>query len=133
MEGRASRPRTFVIYDPAYERYGNNVPTALRRRYDAFLRLGETRTPRPLHAPWSGEQEESQRPSPPRSRRTRMCGRVGSSGSLPATGWWARVARRSHARALSGPSGWWQRNAPVQAERYRVFLLDLPGFGAMRR
>ena len=31
-----------VVYDPAYEHYGNYVPTVLPRRYDAFLYLDET-------------------------------------------------------------------------------------------
>ncbi len=47
-----------VVYDPAFERYGNYVPTLLPRRYDAFVYLDETHTLRPLHAPWSGEPEE---------------------------------------------------------------------------
>lgn len=34
---------------------------------------------------------------------------------------------------LSGSSDWWRRNVPELARRYQVFLLDLPGFGAMRR
>lgn len=34
---------------------------------------------------------------------------------------------------LSGSSDWWRRNVPALARRYQVFLLDLPGFGAMRR
>lgn len=34
---------------------------------------------------------------------------------------------------LSGSSSWWRRNVPALAEHYQVFLLDLPGFGAMRR
>jgi pimeloyl-ACP methyl ester carboxylesterase len=34
---------------------------------------------------------------------------------------------------LSGSTRWWSRNVPVLAERYRVYLVDLPGFGAMRR
>jgi pimeloyl-ACP methyl ester carboxylesterase len=34
---------------------------------------------------------------------------------------------------LSGSTRWWSRNIPVLAERYSVYLLDLPGFGAMRR
>jgi erythromycin esterase len=37
-----------VVYEPAYERYGNYVPTVLPRRYDAFLYLDETRALRPL-------------------------------------------------------------------------------------
>ena len=38
-----------VVYDPAYERYGNYVPTVLPRRYDAFLYLDETQALHPLH------------------------------------------------------------------------------------
>ncbi len=37
-----------VVYDPAYERYGNYVPTVLPRRYDAFLYLDETQALHPL-------------------------------------------------------------------------------------
>lgn len=33
---------------------------------------------------------------------------------------------------LSGSTRWWSRNIPALAERYSVYLLDLPGFGAMR-
>jgi pimeloyl-ACP methyl ester carboxylesterase len=34
---------------------------------------------------------------------------------------------------LSGSTRWRSRNIPALAERYCVYLLDLPGFGAMRR
>ncbi len=34
---------------------------------------------------------------------------------------------------LSGSTRWWTRNVPAIAERHRVYLVDLPGFGAMRR
>ena len=34
---------------------------------------------------------------------------------------------------LSGSSRWWVRNIPALAEHYRLYLLDLPGFGTMRR
>jgi pimeloyl-ACP methyl ester carboxylesterase len=34
---------------------------------------------------------------------------------------------------LSGSTRWWSRNVQAIAERYRVYLLDLPGFGTMRR
>jgi pimeloyl-ACP methyl ester carboxylesterase len=34
---------------------------------------------------------------------------------------------------LSGSTRWWARNVSALAGRYRVYLLDLPGFGAMRR
>ncbi|GHO51031.1 alpha/beta fold hydrolase [Ktedonospora formicarum] len=33
---------------------------------------------------------------------------------------------------LSGSSRWWNRNIPALASLYRVYLVDLPGFGAMR-
>lgn len=32
---------------------------------------------------------------------------------------------------LAGSTYWWQRNLPDLARRYRVYALDLPGFGAM--
>jgi erythromycin esterase len=47
LEPRAHRA-VGVVYDPAYERYGNYVPTVLPRRYDAFLYLDETRALHPL-------------------------------------------------------------------------------------
>lgn len=34
---------------------------------------------------------------------------------------------------LSASSRWWVRNIPALAQRYQVYLLDLPGFGMMRR
>ena len=34
---------------------------------------------------------------------------------------------------LSGSTRWWSRNVQAIAERYRVYLVDLPGFGTMRR
>lgn len=34
---------------------------------------------------------------------------------------------------LSGSSRWWVRNVPVLAEHFQVYLIDLPGFGTMRR
>jgi pimeloyl-ACP methyl ester carboxylesterase len=33
---------------------------------------------------------------------------------------------------LSGSSRWWVRNIPILAEHYRLYLIDLPGFGTMR-
>jgi erythromycin esterase len=38
-----------VVYNPAYERFGNYVPTILPLRYDAFLYLDETQALHPLH------------------------------------------------------------------------------------
>ncbi len=32
---------------------------------------------------------------------------------------------------LSAPSLWWRRNVPALARHYRLYLVDLPGFGAM--
>src|SRR5436305_435126 len=34
---------------------------------------------------------------------------------------------------LSGSMRWWANTVPALAARYRVYLLDLPGFGSMRR
>src|SRR5947209_8698420 len=34
---------------------------------------------------------------------------------------------------LSGSLRWWRRNVPALAEHYRVYLIDLPGFGMMRQ
>lgn len=34
---------------------------------------------------------------------------------------------------LSKSTHLWYKNLPELAERYRVYLLDLPGFGAMRK
>lgn len=38
-----------VVYHPAYESWGNYVPTVLPERYDAFLYLEETKALHPLH------------------------------------------------------------------------------------
>ncbi|HZR99177.1 MAG TPA: erythromycin esterase family protein [Chloroflexota bacterium] len=38
-----------VVYNPAFERFGNYVPTVLPLRYDAFLYLDETHALHPLH------------------------------------------------------------------------------------
>src|SRR5215510_12931110 len=34
---------------------------------------------------------------------------------------------------LSGSTRWWAENVEALAKQYRVYLVDLPGFGAMRR
>jgi pimeloyl-ACP methyl ester carboxylesterase len=34
---------------------------------------------------------------------------------------------------LSGSTRWWSRNVDAIAQRYRVYVVDLPGFGAMGR
>ncbi len=38
-----------VVYRPAFEHYGNYVPTVLPRRYDTFLFIDETAALHPLH------------------------------------------------------------------------------------
>lgn len=43
-----------VVYDPAYESYGNYVPTIVPYRYDAFLYLDRTTALHPLHPSWPG-------------------------------------------------------------------------------
>ncbi len=48
MERRGHRA-IGVVYDPAFEAYGNYVPTVLPRRYDAFLYIDESHALRPLH------------------------------------------------------------------------------------
>ena len=61
-EGELLEPRAHraigVVYDPAYERYGNYVPTVLGRRYDAFVYLDETHALSPLHM-LPGEEGEA--------------------------------------------------------------------------
>jgi erythromycin esterase len=47
-----------VVYRPEYERYGNYVPTALPRRYDAFLYLDTTRALHPLYEVQPREEGE---------------------------------------------------------------------------
>ncbi len=34
---------------------------------------------------------------------------------------------------LAASARWWRRNIPVLAARHQVYLVDLPGFGALRR
>ncbi len=34
---------------------------------------------------------------------------------------------------LSGSTRWWSRNVPALARGYQVYIVDLPGFGALRR
>jgi erythromycin esterase-like protein len=38
-----------VVYRPAYEHYGNYVPSILPRRYDAFIHIDKTKALHPLH------------------------------------------------------------------------------------
>ena len=34
---------------------------------------------------------------------------------------------------LSGSTHWWRRNVPTLSQHYQLYLVDLPGFGSMRR
>ncbi len=45
-----------VVYNPAYEQYGNYVPTILPLRYDAFIHIDETTALHPLHIQPDGTQ-----------------------------------------------------------------------------
>lgn len=46
-----------VVYNPAYEKFGNYVETVLPARYDAFLFIDETHALHPLHMPISPDDE----------------------------------------------------------------------------
>ncbi|HTL07463.1 MAG TPA: erythromycin esterase family protein [Chitinophagaceae bacterium] len=45
-----------VVYNPAYEQYGNYVPTILPLRYDAFIYIDKTTALHPLHIVPDGTQ-----------------------------------------------------------------------------
>lgn len=49
MEHRIGHRAVGVVYNPAYEKFGNYVPSILPMRYDAFIYLNETRALYPLH------------------------------------------------------------------------------------
>lgn len=49
MENHIGHRAVGVVYNPAYEQYGNYVPTILPLRYDAFIYLNETKALYPLH------------------------------------------------------------------------------------
>jgi erythromycin esterase-like protein len=49
MENHIGHRAVGVVYNPAYEKYGNYVPSILPLRYDAFIYLDETRALHPLH------------------------------------------------------------------------------------
>ena len=46
-----------VVYNPAYEKFGNYVETILPARYDAFLFIDQTHALHPLHMPVSPDDE----------------------------------------------------------------------------
>jgi len=56
MEHRIGHRAVGVVYNPAYERYGNYVPSILPLRYDAFIYLDETKGLHPLHLEPHGHQ-----------------------------------------------------------------------------
>jgi len=45
-----------VVYNPAYERYGNYVPTIVPMRYDAFIYIDKTKALHPLHLDANNKQ-----------------------------------------------------------------------------
>lgn len=51
MENHFGHRAIGVVYNPAYEQYGNYVPTILPLRYDVFIYLEKTKALHPLHVP----------------------------------------------------------------------------------
>jgi erythromycin esterase-like protein len=49
MENHFNHRAIGVVYNPAYEKYGNYVPSIVPMRYDAFIYLDETNALHPLH------------------------------------------------------------------------------------
>jgi erythromycin esterase len=49
MENHIGHRAVGVVYNSAYEQYGNYVPSILPMRYDAFIFLDETKALHPLH------------------------------------------------------------------------------------
>lgn len=49
MENHLNHRAIGVVYNPAYEKFGNYVPSILPLRYDAFIYLEETNGLHPLH------------------------------------------------------------------------------------
>jgi erythromycin esterase-like protein len=56
MEHHIGHRAVGVVYNPAYERYGNYVPSILPMRYDAFIYLDGTKALHPLHVDPHGHQ-----------------------------------------------------------------------------
>ena len=56
MENHIGHRAVGVVYNPAYEQYGNYVPTILPLRYDAFIHIDETKALYPLHIKPDGHQ-----------------------------------------------------------------------------
>ncbi len=56
MESHIGHRAIGVVYNPAYEQYGNYVPSILPFRYDAFIYIDETNALNPLHIQPDGHQ-----------------------------------------------------------------------------
>lgn len=56
MENHIGHRAIGVVYNPAYDQYGNYVPSVLPMRYDAFIYLDKTDALNPLHIQPGGEQ-----------------------------------------------------------------------------
>jgi len=56
MEHHIGHRAVGVVYNAAYEQYGNYVPSILPMRYDAFIYLDETKALHPLHLEPQGRQ-----------------------------------------------------------------------------
>jgi erythromycin esterase-like protein len=56
MENHLGHRAIGVVYNPAYEQYGNYVPTIVPLRYDAFIYLDQTMALHPLHIKPDGQQ-----------------------------------------------------------------------------
>ncbi|HXD78585.1 MAG TPA: erythromycin esterase family protein [Puia sp.] len=56
MEHHIGHRAIGVVYNPAYEKYGNYVPSLLPLRYDAFVYLEDTKALHPLHLEPGGHQ-----------------------------------------------------------------------------
>jgi len=56
MENHIGHRAVGVVYHPAYEQYGNYVPTILPLRYDAFIYIDKTNALYPLHIEADGHQ-----------------------------------------------------------------------------
>ena len=56
IENRIGHRAVGVVYHPAYEQYGNYVPTILPLRYDAFIFIEQTEALHPLHIKPDGHE-----------------------------------------------------------------------------
>lgn len=56
LENHVGHRAIGVVYNPAYEQYGNYVPTIIPMRYDAFIYFETTKALHPLHIKPNGHQ-----------------------------------------------------------------------------